>query len=165
MNPSLFHLFQLIEATRVATAVRNSGWLFPSIETVHVLAIVLVVGTIAIVDLRILGLTSPQRSIGAVAREMLPFTWSSFAIAVITGSLLFMSSATSYAVNWPFRLKILLLLLAGGNMLLFHWQARGALLEAVDPAQTPRSWRVAGAISLLFWVGIVTAGRWIGFEL
>lgn len=158
-------LLAALTTTGIATAVRNSNWLFPAIETLHVLAIVLVVGTIAIVDLRLIGVASCQRSIVAVTREVLPYTRASFGVAAISGALLFMSSAPSYVENGPFRIKMLLLLLAGGNMLLFHWHARRQRVPPAPDMRLPLLWRAAGMASLLLWMGVVVAGRWIGFQL
>ena len=82
-------ILDLLQNSGVGTAIRESTWLFPTIETLHVLCIVLVVGTIMIVDLRLLGLASRERAASAVIREMLPWTWGAFALAAVTGGLLF----------------------------------------------------------------------------
>lgn len=165
MPDSIMHLLRALEATGFATDVRESGWLFPAIETLHVMAIVLVVGTIWIVDLRIVGVASRERSIGDVLTATLPYTWTSFAIAAISGFLLFASSATTYAINFPFRIKMLLLLFAGTNMLLFHWFTRKGLHQWDGVRAPPTAMRLAGCASIAFWCGVVCAGRWIGFTL
>ena len=114
-------IFQWIYNTSFASAIRESSHLFPWIESVHVLAITIVVGSIAVVDLRMLGLTSMNRSIASLAAETLPITWTAFVVASITGASLFSSHAIGYAANFHFRMKILLLILAGVNMMTFHW--------------------------------------------
>ncbi|HEX7874049.1 MAG TPA: DUF6644 family protein [Sphingobium sp.] len=163
MYDALLPIMQGLEATSVATAVRESAWLFPVIETLHVMAIVLVVGTIWIVDLRIMGLASATSSIGRILTSTLPATWGSFGVALATGVLMFISSAVIYADNLAFQLKMLLLLFAGTNMLLFHWYTRKGLHQW-DSVQTPPSYmRIAGGASFVFWTGVVVAGRWIGF--
>ena len=150
--------------TTFASTIRDGEFLFPSIECVHVLAITLVVGSICIVDLRLLGLASNRRSVAAVTAEVLPFTWTAFAFAVLTGAALFTSHAVGYAHNFQFRMKLLLLAFAGVNMVTFHGivgRDRPLWLEAHT---TPWPGRLAGLISLLLWIGIVAFGRWIGFE-
>jgi hypothetical protein len=144
------------------TQIRESDWLFPTIETVHVFALVLVVGTIMTVDLRLLGLTNKERPFSQVASEMLPWTWTAFAIAAIAGMLMFSSKAITYYSNIPFRLKMLCLVLAGINMALFHWLGTRRLADW-DRGRPPRAARLAGGASLLLWTTIVAAGRWIGF--
>ncbi len=147
-----------------ASAMRDSDFLFPSIECVHVLAITLVVGSIAIVDLRLVGLASIERSVAAVTADVLPFTWTAFGFAVLTGAALFTSHAVGYAANFEFRMKLLLLLFAGINMLTFHGVVRRDRPRWLEAHVTPWPGRVAGWMSLLLWIGIVAFGRWIGFE-
>jgi len=113
-------LLQWLEATSIATAIRENEILFPWIESVHVLAITLFVGSITIIDLRLLGLASLDRAVNLLTREVLPYTWGAFAVAAITGALLFSSNAKTYAHNFFFQGKMILLLLAGINMSVFH---------------------------------------------
>ena len=136
--------------------------MFPTIETVHVFALVLVVGSIMTVDLRLLGLTNKERPFSQVAAEMLPWTWTAFGVAALAGMLMFSSKALTYYGNIPFRLKMVCLLLAGINMVLFHWLGVRRL-ATWDHQQPPWSAKMAGGASLLLWTTIVAAGRWIGF--
>ncbi len=91
-------LFVNIENSAFSSAIASSEWMFPTIETVHVFAIVTVIGTIAIMDLRLLGLTSRGRTVKAVEQDTIPVTWIGFGLAVLTGILL--SSARPPA-TWP----------------------------------------------------------------
>ena len=144
------------------TQIRESDWMFPTIETVHVFALVLVVGTIMTVDLRLLGLANKERPFSQVASEMLPWTWVAFSIAALAGMLMFSSKALTYYGNIPFRLKMVCLLLAGVNMAMFHWLGTRHL-AAWDRGRPPLAAKFAGGASLLLWTTIVAAGRWIGF--
>lgn len=144
------------------TDIRESAWLFPTIETVHVFALVLVVGSIMAVDLRLLGFANRDRRFSHLASEMLPWTWVAFVIAASAGLLLFSSKAVTYYANIPFRIKIACLVLAGINMLVFHgFGTRN--LDAWDSGKPPARARFAGGASLLLWTVIVACGRWIGF--
>src|SRR5258708_29895211 len=109
-----------LEATPLAVTIRENDILFPWIESIHVLAIVLVVGTISIIDLRLLGIASLERAATRLMGDVLPWTWGAFVIAVITGGLLFSSNAPNYAHNFFFEGKMLLLAAVGLNMALFH---------------------------------------------
>src|SRR5438067_12141479 len=100
-----------LEATALATEIRENEVLFPWVESVHVLAIALVVGSISIVDLRLLGLASRDRPVAKLTGDILPCTWVAFAFAVATGVLLFSAKATGYAGNFFFRGKLILLAL------------------------------------------------------
>jgi hypothetical protein len=154
-----------LEATDIATAVRENEVLFPWIEAVHVLAIVLVIGTISIVDLRLLGLASRDRAVGRLIREVLPYTWGAFLVAALTGSLLFCSNAMTYGHNFFFRGKLVLLALAGLNMAVFHLFVGRDIARWSAAPQPPWSAKTTGAVSLGLWITVVAFGRWIGFTL
>jgi hypothetical protein len=160
LNP----LFQWLQDTAIATAIRENDVLFPWIETVHVLAIVLVVGSISIVDLRLLGWASRDRSVRQVLRDVLPLTWSAFAVAAIAGSLLFSSKAIEYAHNFFFQGKMILMALAGVNMAIFH-AFSGRDIARWDKASLPFAARIAAGSSLILWIAVVAFGRWIGFSM
>jgi len=151
-----------IEATRVATAIRRSTWLFPTIETIHVLAIVIIVGSVTMLDLRLLGVASKDRSIRQVHEEVMPWTWSAFVVALVAGAFLFSSAATKYYVNFPFRMKMLLLVIIGINAGLFEL---GTYRRVNWDSETRirASAKIAGAVGILLWIGVVAFGRWIGF--
>jgi hypothetical protein len=159
---SLEQVLTRLQDLSLPTQIRESDWMFPTIETVHVFALVLVVGTIMTVDLRLLGFANKERPFSQVASEMLPWTWTAFAIAALAGMLMFSSKALIYYGNIPFRLKMLCLLLAGINMAMFHWLGTRHL-GTWDRGRPPRAAKLAGGASLLLWATIVAAGRWIGF--
>lgn len=152
-----------LEESPLGLAITESEWLFPTIETLHVLALALVFGSIAMLDLRLLGVSSRDRGVIQLAEDTLPWTWSAFVVAAITGALMFISAATSYYDNVPFRIKLVLLALAGLNMAVFHFTAYRAVHDWNLTLPTPQAARIAASLSLLFWVSVVVAGRWIGF--
>jgi len=170
---NIHELLKAIEATPLSQAILESGVWFPVIETVHVLALTLVFGTIAFVDLRLLGWASRGRGLQALSRELLPWTWSGFAVAVLSGALLFISQPVKYWDNLPLRIKFALLALAGLNMLVFHLGAYRHIVQQEQAAPAaprgpgtlalPTAARWAGGLSLLFWTGVIAAGRWIAF--
>ena len=156
-------MLQALQGTSLATLIREDDTLFPIIESLHVLAITFVVGTISMVDLRLLGLASRQRAVSRLTDEVLPWTWGGFVVAVVTGGLMFASSATKYFDNTPFRIKVVMLMLAGANMAVFHLVTHRSVAQWDENPSTPVGAKVAGGLSLLFWFGVVAAGRWIGF--
>ena len=148
-----------------AVAIREGELLFPWIECLHVLALTLVIGSVAIVDLRLLGLASRERSVAETTALALPITWTAFVVAAITGGLLFASNASVYAGNRYFQAKLALILLAGLNMGVYHWMSHERATNWRTPALTPLSARVAGGVSLILWISIAACGRWIGFTI
>jgi len=162
---TLASLLDALYQTPLADQIRENEFAFPSIETVHVLAISLVVGSIAVLDLRLLGWASRERPVSRLSAEVLPVTWTAFAVAVATGLLRFASNAPKYAANPYFRVKLVLILLAGINMLVFQRLTRRNLATWDVEAATPRAARIAAALSLVAWTMVVAAGRWIGFTM
>ncbi|HYY72751.1 MAG TPA: DUF6644 family protein [Candidatus Bathyarchaeia archaeon] len=152
-----------LEHTSVGAAVRESLWLFPAIETVHLLGMAALVGTIAVLDFRLLGWTLRQKRFSEVAQLLLPWTWAGFALQVITGVLLFSSEAVKVYANPAFRLKMLLIILAGVHALVFHWTVYRGVAVWDDSTVPPLGAKVSGFLSLLLWIAIVAAGRFIGF--
>ena len=137
-------------------------WLFPFIESIHVISIALVVGSILFVDLRLLGLAAMRYPIRNLARELVPWTWGAFAVATITGLGMFITRAASHVLNPAFQWKMILLALAGANMAWFHFRIYRHLdSQSQTPAATTQL-KVIGALSLLLWSGVVLAGRWVG---
>ena len=156
-------LLEALQGSPIGTAIAESSFLFPTIETVHVIALTLVVGSIGMMDLRLIGLAGKKHAVTRLASDVLPWTWTAFVTAAITGSLLFTSAATTYWTNPFFRVKMILLLLAGVNMAIFHFITYRTVHEWDIDAPTPRGAKIAGLLSLAFWVGVVACGRWIGF--
>lgn len=159
-------ILTFIQNLPLAAAVRgdNPGteWYFPIVETCHVLTLTIVFGTIAMVDMRLLGWTSRGISIKRLTEETLPWTWTAWVLAAITGSLMFMSKAVTYAGNFDFRMKFIFMALAALNMLVFHFGAYRRVADW-DVGRPPTAARVAGGLSLSFWLAVIFFGRWIGF--
>jgi len=161
MNDTLI----LLHGSTIAQTIRENELLFPWIEALHVMAITLVFGSIALVDLRLIGVRALNRPISNIAKELLPITWMAFLLAAVTGAILFTSNALSYSQNFYFISKIVLLALAGINMMCFQFII-GRNLEAWNHYQRlPTSARIAGAISIIVWTGVIFCGRLIGFTL
>ena len=155
---------QAIQDTPLAQWISVSPTAFPTIETIHVICMTSVVGTISILDLRLLYVASKGRSVRSVSQDVLPFTWGAFGLAAISGGMLFTSKATEYVEDWPFRLKMILMACAGVNMLIFHSTTYRSV-EAWDMGKPPVAARVSAGLSLLFWALVIVCGRWIGFTV
>jgi hypothetical protein len=156
---------QMLQDSAVATAIREGESLFPWIECVHVLALTLVIGSIGVVDLRLIGLTSRDRGVAQTTAGMLPVTWTAFVLAVISGGLLFASNATTYAHNFYFQVKLALIAMAGINMGVYHLFLNRGVADWHTPALTPLRARIVGVVSLCLWIAIAAFGRWIGFTI
>jgi len=158
-------IWQAIENLPLSQYIAASTWAFPTFETIHVIAIVTVVGSIAVMDLRLLGAASQECAVTEMSRDTLPWTWGAFVLAMITGSLLFISKATTYIVNPFFVGKMFLILIAGINMGIFHLFTWRTVKHWDEGCKVPMGGKIAGAVSLGFWVIIVFVARAIGFTL
>lgn len=135
---------------------------FPLVESIHVIGLAGVFGSIAVVDLRLLGIANKQLPITYVSNQVLPWTWRSFFVALVTGLLMFIGNATTYYDNVPFRVKMVLLLLVGVNMAIFQF-GTFRRVSAWDTGPPAPGAKFAGFMSLLLWTLIIGFGRWIGF--
>lgn len=161
LNETLQKIYDL----PLSAAIRENVNAFPVLESLHVLAVALVFGTILIVDLRLLGVASHRRGAERLITELLPYTWGAFVLAVITGLLMFISNAPAYAANTQFLLKLVAIAVAGLNMVWFHTAAYRRIGQWDEDMPPPRSARVAGAVSISLWIAVIFLGRWIGFTL
>jgi hypothetical protein len=140
-------------------------WWFPLLESIHVLASTFVVGSILMVDLRLLGLAARNHAVSRITRETLPWTRTAFVLSVLAGFGMFITQPARYADNRAFQIKLVLLVLAGINMAVFHLRTMRGIAQWDDAPVAPAPARFAGACSVLVWVGVLLAGRWIGHLL
>jgi len=159
----MYSFCQWLEARGWAIELHQSLWLFPTIETIHLFGIVLLVGSTSALDLRLLGLTMKRESVSRTAGRLLPWAWVGLMVQVTTGFLLFASEATRCWQNSAFRIKMAMLALAGLNALIFHVTVYRRVASWDEAAVTPAGAKLAGCFSILLWFGIVAAGRWIAF--
>jgi hypothetical protein len=164
---SLDSILNYVQSLPLSAAVRGeyagSEWLFPIVETLHVLTLTVVFGSIAMVDLRLVGLGSRRISIVKLTQETLPWTWTAWVLSAITGTIMYMSKAVTYTGNFQFRMKFLFMALAAVNMLIFHFGAYRKVADWDTTMTPPPAARIAGGLSLGFWIAVIFFGRWIGF--
>jgi len=151
-----------IEASALGQAMRQWLWLYPSVEVVHIAGIALLVGSIAVLDLRLLGF-SRSISVRRLAAHVLPWTAGSFALIVPSGLAMFVAHAGDLMGNPVFAVKISLILLAGANAGILHAGAfRSAAQWDVD-TMPPLAARAAAAASLLLWISVIACGRLLAY--
>ncbi len=145
-----------------STAIRESTWIFPALECIHIYSMIFLISILAAFDLRLMGFGlgwQRQQPLAKFSRTVLHWAWVCFGVNFITGSLIFSSESTKMYGNAAFQIKMLLVLVA----LVYHtivlrraerWE-KGPLL--------PVTAKVVGSFSLLLWVAIIAASRWIAF--
>ena len=151
-----------LETSAAAMAMRQWLWLYPVVEIAHILGFVVLVGSAAMFDLRLLGL-SPRLPVAAMARHLLPWAQRSLLVIAPTGFLMFMAHATEMAANPAFRLKLILIAAAGLNAAIFH-RAPFRSVEVWDRDRpTPAAAKIAAVVSLLLWGGVLACGRLLAY--
>ena len=150
-----------IEERTISWTIGGTNW-FPLLESIHVIAAAMVVGTILWVDLRLIGVAAVQYPITTMSRELVPWTWGAFVVATITGIGMFITRAASHVLNPAFQSKMVLLVLAGLNMAYFHFKLYKDIAQCDSLAVTSTQLKIAGSLSLFLWAGVMLAGRWIG---
>jgi hypothetical protein len=151
---------KLASGTTVAEFMR-SAWAWPAIESVHFIGLTLLFGTIAVWDLRLLGLL-PRVSIAELHR-LVPFAVLGFTINAASGSMFLMTEPDQYVYNPAFHFKLLLLAIAGLNVVVFYATMFRRLRPLAPGADAPRIMKLFGATSLICWIGVIVCGRLITF--
>ena len=160
----MFHLLSFVtwlNDTRISVYLRESDWPFPIIETIHILGLGFSVGTIMWLDLRLLKLTMREVPAIDVIQQLEPWAIGGMIVMFTSGSLLILSEPLKCYNTVAFRIKVLLLILAGLNVLYFHKR----VMHNVDRWDQNMPWRakMVAVLSLVLWLGIVIAGRWTAY--
>ncbi len=151
-----------LERSALALAIRESAWLYPAVETTHILAFVVLVGAAAMWDLRLLGL-SRSLPVTLMARHLLPWARGGLLLAAPTGALLFASDATTIAANPAFQVKLVLIAGAILNAAAFHRWTYRSVPTWDQGVASPLAAKLAGAISLCLWTSVIACGRLIAY--
>lgn len=155
-------LLHSLERTPLALFVMRSPFAFSILDMVHVAAICIVFGMIAVIDLRLAGLASRESSVTDICGEALPWTWAAFAVALATGVVMFTGQPVKYWGNFALRMKLALIVLAGANMLVFHLVTYRSV-ASWNLGPVPLAARLAGLLSLVSWIAVVAFGRWTAY--
>ncbi len=158
-------LLQWLHDTGFSTVMRESVWAEPIVETVHVLTLALFLGFVLLLDLRLLDVTMRERRVSEIFTQLNPGLFAGFAVMLVTGLLLFCGDPVAFYSTWFFKAKMIMLLLAGLNVLLFNVTVGRRLEEWDGHRRTPWRAKAAGIASLVLWIAIVAAGRGIAYAL
>jgi hypothetical protein len=158
---SLTNLWAWLESLPLSAHIGETWW-FPLLESLHVVGVTLVFGSLLMVDLRLIGIAARSYTVSRMSKELVPWTWAAFVLSLITGVGLFMTRAGHYAENIAFQLKMLALLLAGINMAAFHFGVFRGVANWDSAVSIPAGAKLAGVLSLIFWAAVMLAGRWVG---
>lgn len=156
---------QWIHDTSFSVVMRESNWAEPIVETIHVLTLTLFFGFAVLLDLRLLGVVLTSRPISEVLKQLNVWLTIGYVIMIVTGILLFVGDPVAFFSTFPFKLKMVLLVIAGINAVLFNVTI-GRKTDTWDRSPDP-PWqaKLSGVISLVLWISIIAAGRVIAYVL
>jgi uncharacterized membrane protein SirB2 len=146
--------------TSVSLKIQTVLWIIPAVQTVHILCVSIVMASMAMLDLRLIGVAGKSQSISRMVTRLVPWVWRVLLILATTGAILIVGEPDRELLNWAFRTKMAMVATVSLITLLVQqlnkrdatfWENRRIAAAAV------------GVVSLLLWVGIVTAGRWIAY--
>lgn len=161
----LVRFLQWLDATHFSQWIRNSVYAEPVIETVHVLTLTFFLGFAILLDLRLLGVCMRRRRVSEVLDQFNPCLFVGFAIMIVSGVLLFAGDPLDFYGTMFFKIKMILLVFAGLNVLVFNATIRKKVAEWDLAPKTPQGAKVAAVISLVLWAAIVAAGRAIAYAI
>jgi len=162
---SVIRFLHWLNDTTFSITMRDSTWAEPVVETIHVLTLTLFLGFTVLLDLRLLGLSMRRRRASEVMGELNPGLMGGFLVMIVTGVLLFCGDPVAFYNSIFFKVKMLMLLLAGLNVWLFNATVGRKMAEWDIDSVTPGSAKAAAVVSLVLWVAIVAAGRAIAYSL
>jgi hypothetical protein len=153
-----------LEATWFSTGIRESIWVYPIVESVHVVTIMLFLGLTAVMDARLIGASLTSTPVGVLMARLLPWMRVGFAVMAVTGLLLFAGTPVRFLTNVFFQMKLGLLVLAGANVWLFHRHLYPTVAEWGRASRPPAHARFAGAASIVLWTLALATGRLIAYN-
>jgi len=161
---SILMVLQWLAGTQWSVALHESVYVWPLLESVHVLCLAAFVGTAVMLDLRLLGVAMSRIPVSAFTQRLLPWTRGAFVIMIATGVLLFTATPVEYYNSLSFRIKLVLLAVAGFNVWCFHARTRRRIADWDSAVMPPNAARIAAIVSLAAWSGVVIAGRLVAYE-
>ncbi|MFE9204858.1 hypothetical protein [Micromonospora sp. NPDC007230] len=156
-------LFSWLEDGWFAEAIRGTAYLFPVLESIHIIGIALLIGLAAAFDLRLLGLGRQKLRVTTMANYLLPLSRLGFVIAAVTGVLMFLPGASLMADRGSAPWKLGLILIAGLNILSFHRRTYRSVSDWDLGEPSPVPARIAAVVSLTSWTGVTVAGRLLAY--
>jgi hypothetical protein len=161
---SLLPFLNWIQNTGWAVDIKESALVFPLIEGSHILSLSFSVGMVMVLDLRLLRISFRGQPVSLIMQQLMPWSIAGFGVMILTGVLLFMTQAVKAYGNPFFRVKMILLVLAGINALYYQLKYYPKMAEW-DRSATPAGVRVIAVLSLILWIGVIACGRTMAYEL
>ena len=162
---SIVDICQMLQDMGPATSLRESQFMFPVIEGSHLLGLALMMAPVLMFDLRLLGVLWKKEPASEIRNQFMPITVAGGLLMVSTGVLLFWSEAVKCYNSTYFRVKVVMLILATINVIIFHSTIDRRINEWENDSPPPSRAKLAGIMSILLWTGVIFAGRYTAYNL
>lgn len=147
--------------TSISDWILSTYWVWPMLETFHFFGLCLLLGSLLVIDLRMMGFLRGM-SLQAT-HQLLPLVFIGFGINILTGILFLFGDPGRYVINIGFQLKMVLVVLAGINAVIFYWKVNGPMHNWDSHGDVPVFAKAVGAASLFLWFGVLILGRLIPY--
>ncbi len=162
---SFDHFLHWLYETPFSATMRESVWAEPIVETIHVLTLTVFLGFVVLLDLRLLDVTMRRKRVSEMFAQLNPWLFGGFGVMIVTGLLLFSADPVAFYSTIFFKLKMIMLVLAGLNVVVFSATIGRRMGEWDNAPTTPPGVKLVGIVSLVLWLSIVAAGRGIAYAL
>jgi magnesium-transporting ATPase (P-type) len=149
--------------TRVSVAFQSADWFVPTVQTVHIIAIAILLTSVYVVSFRLIGVTRGGQSLAVVTAKLTPWIWSALCVLLATGMLLTITEPARELLNWAFRVKMLMVIALAAILLVVQARTRRNPQYWAESPTRRRAARAIGIAAVIIGAGIVTAGRWIAY--
>lgn len=162
MSFQISQFLNWLENTSWAAGIRQSMWLYPALEILHLTGIVVLVGAAFMFDLRLLGF-SKNLPLSGLSQYLLPWSQRGLLLIIPSGILLFITEAKTLGIDLTFWLKMVLLSIAALNALIFHRFIFNKYANVDGREELPSAAKVSAFISIIVWIAIITCGRLLAY--
>ena len=152
-----------LSRTSISVAFQSADWFVPTVQTVHIISIAILLTSVYVVSFRLIGVTRGGQSLAVVTSKSTPWIWSALCVLLATGIMLTITEPARELLNWAFRVKMLMVIALAAILLLVQSRTRHSPQYWTESAARRRAARAIGIAAVLIGAGIVTAGRWIAY--
>jgi hypothetical protein len=152
-----------LSKTNVSVAFQSADWFVPLVQTVHIIAIAILLTSVYVVSFRLMGLTRGAQPLATLSAKLTPWIWTALGVLLVSGTLLTITEPARELLNWAFRVKMLMVLALAGMLRLVQLRMRRNPEYWTESPARRHAARAIGIVSVMVGASIVTAGRWIAY--
>jgi magnesium-transporting ATPase (P-type) len=152
-----------LSRTNVSVAFQSADWFVPLVQTIHIIAIAILLTSVYVVSFRLIGLTRGAQALATLTAKLTPWIWTALCVLLVSGMLLTITEPARELLNWAFRVKMLLVLALAGILRVVQLRMRQNPEYWTESPARRHAARAIGIVSVIVGASIVTAGRWIAY--